>query len=99
MKRRILTILLLVTSNCIFAQAPGVPDLYQAANDIQSLFTPMKELCFSLGAVVGLVGGLRVFIVWNHGDHHVNIIKLVVSWFGASLFLILVPIVLEGLFN
>ena len=47
-------------------------------------------------AVVGLIGGVRVYIKWQSGDQDTQ--KAIMGWFGACLFLILVGVVIKAFF-
>ena len=46
--------------------------------------------------LVGLIGGVRVYIKWQSGDQDTQ--KAIMGWFGACLFLILVGVVIKAFF-
>ena len=49
----------------------------------------VKDLCYSVAGVLGLVSGLRVYNLWNvNGRHHVHIDAQVISWAAAAIFLV-----------
>ncbi|MGE8425469.1 MAG: DUF4134 family protein, partial [Sphingobacterium siyangense] len=50
-----------------------------------------------IGAVVGIVGGVRVYIKWNSGDNDIN--KELMGWGGSCLFLVLVSVVIKAFFG
>ena len=51
----------------------------------------------SVDAVVGIVGAIKVYNAWSHGDQQTN--KLAASWFGACIFLVVVATCLKSFFN
>ena len=54
------------------------------------------KLIYAIGAVTGLIGGIRVYQKFSSGDPDTS--KTAASWFGACIFLILVGTVLESFF-
>jgi hypothetical protein len=54
-------------------------------------------LMYSVGAIVGLIGAVKVYNAWSHGDQQTN--KLAASWFGACIFLVVVAAVLKSFFG
>ena len=54
------------------------------------------RLIYAIGAVTGLIGGIRVYQKFSSGDPDTS--KTAASWFGACIFLILVGTVLESFF-
>lgn len=67
-----------------------------AANQVSSTFESVSTLCLVIGAVVGLVGGVQIYIKWNNGDQDVT--KRIVGWGGACLFLVATGSILRVLF-
>ena len=49
------------------------------------------------GAVVGIIGGVRVYIKWNSGDQDIN--KDIMGWGGSCLFLVLVSVFIKAFFG
>ena len=78
------------------AAAPGVTGIYGAAADVRSFYKSVTDLIMAIGGLVGLVGGLRVYIKWNSGDR--DITPDVMSWVGSSIFLLLVSVVMKSMF-
>ena len=58
---------------------------------------PVASLCLVIGAVVGLIGGVRVYIKWNSGDQDIN--KELMGWGGSCLFLVLVSVIIKAFFG
>ena len=69
----------------------------QATSEVNSYVDPVANLIIAIGAVVGLIGGVRVYIKWQSGDQDTQ--KAIMGWFGACLFLILVGVVIRSFFS
>ncbi|MGV8092078.1 MAG: DUF4134 domain-containing protein [Mangrovibacterium sp.] len=76
------------------AQSSGGID--QATAEVSAYVDPVSNLIIAIGAVVGLIGGVRVYIKWQSGDQDTQ--KAIMGWFGACLFLILVGVVIKAFF-
>jgi hypothetical protein len=68
-----------------------------ATSSLTSYVDPVSTLILAIGAVVGLIGGVRVYIKWNSGDQDIN--KELMSWGGSCLFLVLVSVVIKAFFG
>ena len=66
------------------------------AGTVEALSDPLVQLIYAIGAVTGLIGGIRVYQKFSSGDPDTS--KTAASWFGACIFLILVGTVLESFF-
>ena len=51
------------------------------------------KLIYAIGAVVGLIGGIKVYSKWSSGDPDTS--KTAASWFGACIFLIVAATILR----
>ncbi len=67
-----------------------------AATQVESTFDSVANLCLIIGGLVGLVGGVQIYVKWNNGDTDVT--KRVVGWGGACLFLVATGSILKVLF-
>ena len=93
-KTGIFLFLLIQTMERVAAQnAAGID---QATNEVKSYIDPVSNLIIAIGAVVGLIGGIRVYIKWQSGDQDTQ--KSLMGWFGACLFLVLVGVVIKAFF-
>ena len=54
------------------------------------------KLIYAIGAVVGLIGGVKVYSKFSSGDPDTS--KTAASWFGACIFLIVSATVLRSFF-
>jgi hypothetical protein len=52
---------------------------------------------YAIGAVVGLIGAVKVYNKWSHGDHDTG--KVAAAWFGACIFLVVVATVIKSFFG
>ncbi len=78
------------------ALAQSSAGIDQATAEVSSYVDPVSNLIIAIGAVVGLIGGVRVYIKWQSGDQDTQ--KAIMGWFGACLFLILVGVVIKAFF-
>ncbi|OFX57689.1 MAG: conjugal transfer protein [Bacteroidetes bacterium GWB2_41_8] len=76
--------------------AQSAAGIDQATAEVSSYVDPISNLIIAIGAVVGLIGGVRVYIKWQSGDQDTQ--KAIMGWFGACLFLILVGVVIKAFF-
>ena len=56
----------------------------EATNMVTSYFDPATKLIYAIGAVVGLIGGVKVYGKFSSGDPDTS--KTAASWFGACIF-------------
>lgn len=77
---------MLLSTASIFAQGNGLQGITDATNMVTSYFDPATKLIYAIGAVVGLIGGVKVYSKFSSGDPDTS--KTAASWFGACIFLI-----------
>lgn len=77
--------------------ANGQGGISAANQQVQSYFDVGCTLMYSIGAVVGLIGAVKVYQKWSHGDHDTS--KVAAAWFGACIFLVVVAAILKGFFG
>lgn len=96
--KKLLTVaaLCLFAAKSIFAQG-GTVGIDAATSSLTGYVDPISTLILAIGAVVGLIGGIRVYIKWNSGDQDIN--KELMSWGGSCLFLVLVSVVIKAFFG
>ncbi len=81
---------------CATAQS-GSAGISAAANEVKSYFEVGTTLVYAIGAIVGLVGAVKVYNKWNSGDQDTG--KVAAAWFGSCIFLVVVATVLRGFFG
>ena len=64
-----------------FAQGNGLAGINEATSMVTSYFDPGTKLIYAIGAVVGLIGGIKVYGKFSSGDslHEQDCRKLVRS--------------------
>lgn len=87
---------LLLSISSAFAQGNGFSGINQATNMVTSYFDPATKLIYAIGAVVGLIGGVKVYSKFSSGDPDTS--KTAASWFGACIFLIVAATILRSFF-
>ena len=91
---------LLLCSQVLYAQgggaAGGTAGIQDATTQVTNYFDPLTKLMYAIGAVLGLIGAIKVYSKWNSGDQDTQ--KTAVSWFGSMIFLVLVATVVRSFF-
>ncbi|AQX51334.1 DUF4134 domain-containing protein [Elizabethkingia anophelis] len=80
----------------VMAQGNGSAGITQATQMVTSYFDPATKLIYAIGAVVGLIGGIKVYNKFSSGDPDTG--KTAASWFGACIFLIVAATILRSFF-
>jgi len=80
----------------VFAQGNGSAGITEATQMVTSYFDPATKLIYAIGAVVGLIGGVKVYNKFSSGDPDTS--KTAASWFGACIFLIVAATILRSFF-
>ncbi|RZJ69577.1 MAG: DUF4134 domain-containing protein [Flavobacterium sp.] len=75
----------------------GTTGINAATSTLTSYIDPVSTLTLAIGAVVGIIGGIMVYIKWNSGDRDIS--KEVMSWGGSCIFLVLVSVVIKAFFG
>jgi hypothetical protein len=75
----------------------GNAGISQANTMVRSYFTTGVQLMYAIGAILGLIGAIRVYQKWSHGDHDTG--KVAASWFGACIFLVVVATLIQSFFG
>ncbi|MEZ7711418.1 DUF4134 domain-containing protein [Prevotella pallens] len=96
-KKFTLMMLLLMTAAIgAYAQGNGIAGINEATKMVTSYFDPGTKLIYAVGAVVGLIGGIKVYNKFSSGDLDTS--KTAASWFGACIFLIVAATILRSFF-
>lgn len=83
-------------SPILFAQ-DGNAGINQANQMVRSYFATGTNLMYAVGAIVGLIGAVKVYQKWNSGDHDTG--KTAAAWFGSCIFLVIVATVIRSFFG
>ena len=95
-KQIILAALLLAANIPASPQGNGMAGIKEATTPGPSYFDPGTKLIYAIGAVVGLIGGIKVYGKFSSGDPDTS--KTAASWFGACIFLIVSATILRSFF-
>ncbi len=69
----------------------------EANDQVRSYFDPGTNLMYAVGAIVGLIGAVKVYQKWNAGDQDTG--KVAAAWFGSCVFLVVVATVIKAFFG
>ena len=75
----------------------AVAGLNEANSKVRSYFDAGTNLMYAVGAVVGLIGAVKVYQKWNAGDPDTS--KVAAAWFGSCVFLVIVATVIKSFFG
>ena len=75
----------------------GNAGINQANTMVRSYFATGVQLMYAVGAILGLIGAIRVYQKWSHGDHDTG--KVAASWFGSCIFLVVVATLIQSFFG
>src|SRR3982750_266468 len=91
-----LTIVFLLFTLSLYAQ-DGNAGINEANTKVRGYFSAGTNLMYAVGAIVGLIGAVKVFQKWNAGDHDTG--KVAAAWFGSCVFLVVVATVIKSFFG
>jgi hypothetical protein len=70
----------------------------EAANQqVRSYFDSGTNLMYAVGALLGLIGAVKVYQKWNSGDQDTG--KVAAAWFGSCIFLVVVATIIKSFFG
>ncbi|MFV8442182.1 DUF4134 domain-containing protein [Flavobacterium sp. LB2P44] len=95
-KKVVLVAVTMLSTISVMAQGNGSAGITEATQMVTSYFDPATQLIYAIGAVVGLIGGVKVYNKFSSGDPDTS--KTAASWFGACIFLIVAATVLRSFF-
>ncbi len=96
MKKMMLLISLVVFTLALKAQ-DGNAGINEANTKVRSYFAAGTNLMYAVGAVLGLIGAVKVYSKWNSGDPDTG--KVAAAWFGSCVFLVVVATVIRSFFG
>ncbi|WP_409415803.1 DUF4134 domain-containing protein [Flavobacterium sp. PS2] len=86
----------MVISYEVYAQ-DGLAGINEANQQVRSYFDAGTELMYAVGAILGLIGAVKVYQKWNAGDPDTG--KVAAAWFGSCVFLVVVATVIKSFFG
>jgi hypothetical protein len=91
-----IAITLTLTEFDLMAQ-DGNAGINAANTQVRSYFASGTNLMYAVGALVGLIGAVKVYQKWNAGDQDTG--KVAAAWFGSCVFLVIVATVIKSFFG
>lgn len=79
------------------AAQDGNAGINEANTKVRSYFAAGTNLMYAVGAIVGLIGAVKVYQKWNSGDPDTG--KVAAAWFGSCVFLVVVATVIKSFFG
>jgi hypothetical protein len=79
------------------AAQDGIAGINEANDKVRSYFDAGTQLMYAVGALVGLIGAVKVYQKWNAGDQDTG--KVAAAWFGSCVFLVVVATVIKSFFG
>ena len=90
-------ILLFLLSGILAFGQDGNAGINEANTKVRGYFAAGTNLMYAVGAIVGLIGAVKVYQKWNSGDQDTG--KVAAAWFGSCVFLVVVATVIKSFFG
>ncbi|KVV16210.1 Type IV secretory pathway, VirB4 component [Flavobacterium sp. TAB 87] len=95
--QRIMLVSLILLAKAQGYAQDGVAGINEANQKVRSYFDAGTELMYAVGAILGLIGAVKVYQKWNAGDPDTG--KVAAAWFGSCVFLVVVATVIKSFFG
>lgn len=93
-----ITATMMLVSVGLFTQAQdGLAGINEANQKVRSYFDSGTMLMYAIGAILGLIGAVKVYQKWNAGDQDTS--KVAAAWFGSCIFLVVVATIIKSFFG
>jgi Domain of unknown function (DUF4134) len=92
-----LAAILAIVASLVADAQDGVGGITEANTLVRSYFPVAVQLMYAIGGIVGIIGAVKVYQKWSHGDHDTG--KVAAAWFGACIFLVVVASLLGSFFG
>ena len=86
----------LMAAGALYAQGNGQAGITEATQLVPGYFDQGTKLVYAVGAINGLIGGVKVYQKFSSGDPGAS--KAASSWYGACIFLIVAATILRSFF-
>ena len=96
MPKVVITSMFLLYRFTLLAQ-DGNAGINEANQKVRSYFQSGTNLMYAVGAIVGLIGAVKVYQKWNSGEPDTG--KVAAAWFGSCVFLVVVATVIKSFFG
>ena len=91
------TLMMLIAAMQLVQAQDGLAGINEANDQVRSYFDAGCNLMYAIGAVLGLIGAVKVYQKWNAGDQDTS--KVAAAWFGSCIFLVVVATVIQSFFG
>lgn len=96
-RKKIRCLIICLLASGIAAGQDGNAGINEANTQVRSYFAAGTNLMYAVGAVLGLIGAVKVYSKWNSGDPDTS--KVAAAWFGSCVFLVVVATVIRSFFG
>jgi hypothetical protein len=79
------------------AQGDANTAISNATTAVKGYYATAVTLLYAIGGIIGLIGAIRVYSMWSHGDPMTG--KVAAAWFGACIFLVMVATIISAFFG
>lgn len=93
----ICAVLVLTSTHYWVLAQDGLAGINEANQKVRSYFDAGTNLMYAVGAILGLIGAIKVYQKWNAGDQDTG--KVAAAWFGSCVFLVVVATVIKSFFG
>ena len=90
------TVVFLTESIWMYGQDANA-GINDANTKVRSYFAAGSNLMYAVGAILGLIGAVKVYQKWNAGDPDTG--KVAAAWFGSCVFLVVVVTMIKAFFG
>ncbi|MCX2429910.1 DUF4134 domain-containing protein [Pedobacter sp. GR22-10] len=87
----------MVVASLYAAAQDGVAGINEANEKVRGYFDSGCDLMYAIGALLGLIGAVKVYQKWNAGDPDTS--KVASAWFGSCIFLVVVATIIKSFFG
>ena len=95
--KKVLLLICLSSVAMVLQAQDGNAGINEANTKVRSYFAAGTNLMYAVGAVLGLIGAVKVYSKWNSGDPDTG--KVAAAWFGSCVFLVVVATVIRSFFG
>ncbi|MNJ95282.1 hypothetical protein D3C87_129900 [compost metagenome] len=87
----------LISATFVSRAQDGAAGIQAANSQVRSYFDSGTQLMYGVGALLALIGAVKVYQKWNSGDQDTS--KVAASWFGSCIFLVVVTTIIRSFFG
>jgi len=97
LRKKLAVLCVLLISSLAARAQDGNAGIQQANTQVRSYFESGTNLMYGIGAILGLIGAVKVYSKWNGGDQDTS--KVAAAWFGSCIFLVVVATIIKSFFG